>query len=157
MTFYLVGNGEAVAKAELTEENGWTASVTVLRNADGKEIEYKWVEPTVSGYKLASETSADGKTTFTNTPVNKEPTTHTVTIKYRTPEGKPVAKPVVLTLKTGDKYDVVSPKIDGYTCQWPRVIGIVPDRDIVITVYYTEDFVPAFIGDVYINSGDCFE
>ena len=169
LTFFLMGNGQTVGQAVLSEENGWQATLTVPRSAGGAPIDYRWLEQAVAGYTFASETTEDGLTTVTNTPIQRpgDRTPHTLTIRYRAITGEPVAPDMADTLLEGDAYDVLSPTVAGYRCLRPRVTGAMPNRDVVYTVFYVpegdstvviDDFEkPLGLGEVIINTGDCFE
>jgi len=60
-----LSNGETV---ELSESNGWTATLTGLpKYAAGKEIVYTWTEPeNIEGYELVSQTANGTMTILTN-------------------------------------------------------------------------------------------
>ena len=57
-----------VAKVKLNEENGWSATVGGLpAMKGGAPIQYKWIEPSVTGYTLTEMETTGQLTTITNT------------------------------------------------------------------------------------------
>ena len=70
LTVKLMADGSEVQSFDLTETNGWSASVTVPKCKNGSAISYTWTEGSMpDGYtQQSSQVSADGlTTTITNT------------------------------------------------------------------------------------------
>ena len=62
---YTLSNGDTIT---LNEANNWEGSIKgLIKNANGKEIEYSWTEASVEGYKLTNVSVNDYITIFTNT------------------------------------------------------------------------------------------
>ena len=66
------------------------------------------------------------------------PTERTLTIQYQYEDGSQAAEPAIKTYEAGAAYQVVSPVLNGYTADKPTVSGVMPDRDLTITVVYTK-------------------
>ena len=102
LTVKLLKNGIEIDSIDLTEVNGWTATITDLQKyEDGKEIEYSWKEESVpEGYEL-TDVSANGTiTTLTNThgPAETEAAVRKVWEDSENQAGKrPVSLEVTLT------------------------------------------------------------
>ncbi|MBE6731079.1 MAG: Cna B-type domain-containing protein [Ruminococcaceae bacterium] len=75
VTVTLLGNGEAVAEAELSEENQWTYTFEELpvytEGEVGKAVEYTFEEAEVEGYESEFSDIVEGKVTLTNTHENE--------------------------------------------------------------------------------------
>ena len=95
-----------------------------------------------------------------------------LTIHYVDLYGTTMAPDYTDTLYTGDGYHVESPVIEGYRTQTPLVAGMMPARDLVITViYYPETIVhrrvrqvvfeeydtPLGVGSQSMDVGECIE
>lgn len=166
---YLMQDNDVAGKVTLTPNNTWTASITGLpKYEQGREIVYTWVEPSVYGYERGSVELEGNRTTITNKLLEKEPDDHeyTLTIYYLYINGETAAPTVIEIHRAGDKYDVVSPVIPGYTASILKVQGIMPSRDVEYTVIYTptdehqaiEDIeTPLGMGAIHINVGDCLD
>lgn len=73
----------------------------------------------------------------TDTPRSTKPTEYNLDIDYVYADGSPTNIPHYhATLKFGDAYRVVSPEIQGYTCDTPVVEGTMPARDMYYKVVY---------------------
>ncbi len=71
-TILLGYNGE-IRVVRLSELNNWTATVTGLtRYADGKQIQYTWLEPDIAGYQKTSVVTTGNTTVFTNTRIPED-------------------------------------------------------------------------------------
>ncbi len=64
---------------------------------------------------------------------------YTLTINYVYQDGNIVAPPHIQNLAGDEEYNVVSPVIDNYISSKPVVSGIMPRRDLYITVVYVLD------------------
>lgn len=91
---------------------------------------------------------------------------YTLTIYYIYANGTTAAPTYTEVLHAGDRYDVDSPEITGYQPSLKKVKGVMPARDVTVTVIYTtkgrytiiEDYqTPLGIGNVNLNAGECFE
>ena len=75
VTVTLLGNGEAVAEAELSEENEWSYTFEELpvytEGEVGKAVEYTFEETEVEGYESEFSDIVEGKVTLTNTHENE--------------------------------------------------------------------------------------
>lgn len=69
-------------------------------------------------------------------PVPDEKPKHTVTIKYIYEDGTPAAESYVEELEEGNEYNVISPNIDTYEPDQPKIEGVIADDDIEHTVIY---------------------
>lgn len=73
----------------------------------------------------------------TGTPRDTKPTEYNLDIDYVYADGSPTNIPHYhAVLKFGDAYRIVSPEIQGYTCDTPVVEGTMPARDIYYKVVY---------------------
>ena len=84
-------------------------------------------------------------------------------------DGTTAAETYTATLNTGDAYSVVSPVIEGYRTDLTIVEGIMPARNVTVTVIYVlrpagpglvtiDDFMtPLGLGLGGLNIGDCVE
>ena len=97
----------------------------------------------------------------------------TLTINYRYIGGGVAAPTYTAPLLFGDAYDVASPTRAGYRRSQARVTGIMPDGNVVVTVYYIpigtpvpppddliiiDDYGTALgLGNLSLNAGDCIE
>ncbi len=67
------------------------------------------------------------------------PAEYTVTINYLYKEnGTPAANPHTETLPAGSEFSVDSPVIDGFTPDYEKVSGTVPEKDITYNIYYSK-------------------
>lgn len=67
LNMILLGSNGDIHVVRLTEQNNWTATVTNLpRYADGKEVQYTWLEPDIAGYQKTSVVTTGTTTVFTN-------------------------------------------------------------------------------------------
>ena len=63
----LTANGSMVQQVTLSDENGWTATVSGLpADLDGKPIAYAWSEPEITNYTQESTETTGTVTIFTN-------------------------------------------------------------------------------------------
>ncbi|MBE5804317.1 MAG: hypothetical protein E7316_07380, partial [Clostridiales bacterium] len=71
--------------------------------------------------------------------VDPLPVKYRVTVRYwyDQVDGKPAADTFTKQYASGDRYNVVSPKIPGYTVDISKVKGVVEDADVVYDVIYT--------------------
>ncbi len=173
VTVTLNANGKAVGNVTLDAANNWTATIDNLPvNENGKAITYTWTEGAVAGYRLSNTTvttTADGDTTTLTNTLNPvaNPVRHRLRIYYRYLDGSEAAPTVDEEHAAGDRYDVDSPKIEGYRASQANVNGIMPNYDVEYVVLYlpvkgvyeiiTDYDTPLAIGEVYINIGECFE
>ena len=69
-----------------------------------------------------------------------------LTIRYIFVSGETAAPSYDETLQAGTEFSIPSPEISGYTTVTPLVSGVMPKRDVVLTVVYLgeEDEVSAF-------------
>lgn len=75
--------------------------------------------------------------TKTTTPkTNQQPTNYDLDIDYVFEDGSQAKPHYHAQLKFGDAYRVVSPTIDGYTCDTPVVEGVMPARNMYYKVIY---------------------
>lgn len=73
----------------------------------------------------------------TGTPRDTKPTEYNFDIDYVYADGSPTNIPHYhAVLKFGDAYRIVSPEIQGYTCDTPVVEGTMPARDMYYKVVY---------------------
>jgi hypothetical protein len=90
---------------------------------------------------------------------------NTLTIRYRLTDGTEIRAPYRQTVKTGEKYDIISPVIPGYKASMLRVAGTNHGRDEEYTVLYipedwviiTEPDTPLYAGETQIQIGICEE
>ena len=108
LTVTLLRNGEEFGQTvELSEETGWSATVTGLASldGDGKPYEYTWREPENADYPIVSSSTSGSVTTITNT--HKPETTQTTVLKIwdddNNRDGKR-PKEIIVLLSTGDEY-----------------------------------------------------
>ena len=90
-----------------------------------------------------------------------------LTIWYIYWDGRPAAPTYVHIHWPGEKYDVISPVIPGYTATILRVSGTMPYRDVEYTVIYIPDTAklipiddydtPLGLGELQMHVGVCFE
>lgn len=59
-----------------------------------------------------------------------------VTVKYIYEDGTPAAESYVEELESGDEYSVISPEIENYAPDQPKVEGVIVDQDIEHIVVY---------------------
>ena len=159
-------NTPAMAPITLTRANNWTATVLVpYQTADGRPIVYEWIEAAVPGYRL-SDTLVDGVvTTLVNERLAPVPEgTFTLTVHYRYLDGTEAAATVTEEYTAGEAYSIGSPVIEGYFANRLVVSGVMPNRDVTVTVLYfkpgevIEDYQTALgLGNVYSNLGECLE
>lgn len=65
---------------------------------------------------------------------------YTVTINYLYKEdNSPAAEPYTGTLAAGSEFSIDSPEIDGFTPDYAKISGTVPENDIIYNVYYTKN------------------
>ena len=90
---------------------------------------------------------------------------YTLTIYYRTLDGKEVFPLYTGKYKEGDPYDIESPVLAGYHAVLLRVTGNMPGRNVEVTVLYIPEGtkvienveVPLGVGRMVTNKGDCLE
>lgn len=90
---------------------------------------------------------------------------YTLTIYYRTLDGKEVFPLYYDKYREGDPYDIESPVLAGYRATLLRVTGNMPGRNVEVTVLYIpegtvviDEFeAPLGVGQMVINKGDCLE
>ena len=90
---------------------------------------------------------------------------YTLTIYYRTLDGKEVFPMYWQKLREGDPYDVESPVLAGYRAILLRVTGNMPARNVEVTVLYVPEGTkviekfesPLGVGKTVLNKGDCLE
>ena len=143
-------------------KDNWTASIRLPVFKNGTRVEYEWTEEGITGYRLTllEEDGSDYILTNTWTTVTKEKTvtkTETVTETKEVPVKKKVVKTVKpkqvkLTIQywndttqafdsyeavyeSGQKYNVVSPTMTGYSVSKSVVSGVIKS-DTVINVKY---------------------
>ena len=78
LTVTLLADGKEAQTVDLSEQNRWSAAVTVPAKDRGTAIVYSWAEPRVSGYTFSQE-SDQTATTFINT--HKPATTRRIATK----------------------------------------------------------------------------
>ena len=117
------------------------------------------------GYRL-SDTLVDGVvTTLVNERLAPVPEgTFTLTVHYRYLDGTEAAATVTEEYTAGEAYSIGSPVIEGYFANRLVVSGVMPNRDVTVTVLYfkpgevIEDYQTALgLGNVYSNLGECLE
>ena len=160
ITVRLTANGAVVNTVYLHRGNGWSATLTNLPvNQNGQPITYAWQEVTPEGYRLESNVTEGTVTTLTNRQIYR------LTIYYRYRNGRTAAPTVVEWHDEGDGYNVVSPVIPGYKADILVVKGTMPGHDVeYIVIYVPENSIliddprtPLGLGEVIINTGECFE
>lgn len=131
----LRGNGTNVLGISLNEENNWSTTVSNLpMNENGRTIEYIWYERTVSGgYYAVSSTTSGGNTTLVNSNL------YNLTIHYHYVDGSEAHEDYKDRLPAGGTFVIDSPELQGYTASQAAVVGMMPARDLVITVIYTAE------------------
>lgn len=103
---------------------------------------------------------------------------YTLTVQYRYLDGTVAATDTVMrNMRYGDPYTIASPVIAGYVANQTSVSGVMPEGNVVLTVYYAatparnmlgnepprmfvlidEYGIPLGVGNVVMNVGDCFE
>ena len=163
----LSATGASSEEENLIVDSGdWWAIVRVANEtADGVQISYRWDEGDVDGYKQIAYDSDGISTTITNEKMAVVPEgIFTLTVNYVYLDGSEAAESVVEIHAAGEDYNVVSPVIEGYIASMPVVFGVMPSRDVIVTVIYVkpgeiiDDYGTALgLGDVYSNLGECFE
>ena len=163
----LTGSGGETRQVTLSADNNWTATVTGLPRYDnGREINYSWSEPSISGYEQTSVSTTGTTTVFTNTRKYSGSTVkkYTLTIHYRYPDGTTAAPDYTGTYKKDSRYSVDSPEIEGYVAMIGRVTGVMPGHDMEYIVIYLpldeivhNDRTGTGPGRVILNVGDCLE
>ncbi|OUP63512.1 hypothetical protein B5F11_20510 [Anaerotruncus colihominis] len=124
-------------------EDGSQAAEPAIRSLAAGDL-YEVVSPVLSGYTAdkptVSGTMPDSDLTITVIYTAIPPTTtdHTLTIQYHYEDGSQAAELAIKTYQAGAAYQVVSPVLNGYTADKPTVSGVMPDRDLTITVVYTK-------------------
>lgn len=168
LTVYLMNGRRIAGTATLTPENNWTAT---LRNlpiyADGVEINYRWVEADVLGYRQTAIRTTGNTTTIVNTleELPEDDNEYTLTVFYRFLDGSTAAPTITGVYRKGDPYDILSPVIEGYKATLLRIAGNMPGRNVEFTVIYVPDDLvlieeidtPLGLGRVVANVGDCLE
>lgn len=67
---------------------------------------------------------------------------HTLTVNYRYEDGTQAAPPVIRSLTSGSQYSITSPVISGHNVDTLIVLGVMPDKDLTVTVTYVKNYVP---------------
>lgn len=119
-----------VAPASYTEKNG----VFLRKLSEGKygeDVEDLLVNLDDGRLAIKVESRKTG------TPRDTKPTEYNLDIDYVYANGSPTNIPHYhAVLKFGDAYRIVSPEIQGYTCDTPVVEGTMPARDMYYKVVY---------------------
>ena len=130
---------------------------------------YDVVSPPKAGYSVDIERVKGTLTKDTEYDVHYTRTEYTLTILYQYADGTTAAETYTATLNTGGAYSVVSPVIEGYRTDLTIVEGIMPARNVTVTVIYVQrpagpglvtidDFMtPLGLGLGGLNIGDCVE
>ena len=75
------------------------------------------------------------------TDVEVKPEVHTIQVEYVYEDGTPVKDPTIINKEYGKNYEIVSPKIPGFTPDIPTVEGIVGHDDVhVVVTYYADTY-----------------
>ena len=128
--------------------------------------EYNVFSPELEGYTRSLERAIGVITADTVIDVIYTPNTYLLTILYRYENGTEAAPTAAEMVMAGETYYQASPIIPGYRANQPIVTGIMPARNVTITVIYTPDRgtieiddydTPLGLGNVGINVGDCYE
>lgn len=131
----LFANGERILGQTLSDANDWTITVENLpMNENGRPIEYIWYERTVSGgYYAVSSTTSGGNTTLVNSNL------YNLIIHYHYVDGSEAHEDYKDRLPAGGTFVIDSPELQGYTASQVAVVGMMPARDLEITVIYTAE------------------
>lgn len=70
--------------------------------------------------------------------------THTLTVRYLDPDGQSLWESYVGVYEEGETYSLLSPTINGYTPNATLTQGVVGDANIVVTVTYSPNNIPAY-------------
>ncbi|MBQ6503052.1 MAG: Cna B-type domain-containing protein [Flexilinea sp.] len=134
----LRSNGTTILGVSLNEGNNWSATADNLPlNENGSPVSYVWYEQTLrGGYYAVSSTTAGNTTTLVNSNL------HTLVIHYRYADGSEAFTDYTDRLGAGETFVVDSPELTGYTASQVSVVGIMPSRDVEITVIYTPEGQP---------------
>ena len=99
-----------------------------------------------------------------------------LTINYLFSGGSKAAESYTAQLAAGDRYSVTSPTVNGYIPDQAVVAGVMPERDVQITVFYIPLIIipeaipvtpepvrpsmpeaPMRLSNVGLNAGECIE
>jgi uncharacterized repeat protein (TIGR01451 family) len=128
--------------------------------------EYNVFSPELEGYSRNPERVTGIIVTDTVIDVIYTPNTYLLTILYRYENGTEAAPTAADVIMAGETYYQASPHIPGYRANPAIVTGVMPARNVTITVIYTPDRgtipiddydTPLGLGNVGINVGDCYE
>ena len=104
-----------------------------------------------------------------NVTIPEEKNPYKLTIRYIYEDGTPAHQTYEGTYWPDTEYNVISPRIDGYTASILRVEGVMPERDLQFTVIYirNDDSIvivnipeyetPLGLGELQMHVGVCFE
>lgn len=131
----LQANGERILGRTLSDENNWSLTVDNLpTNENGSPITYVWFEQSAgSGYYAVSSSTSGNTTTLVNSNL------YTLTIHYRFTDETQAAPDHVDRMAVGEVFAVESPEVTGYVTTQTTVAGVMPSRDMEITVYYAAE------------------
>ena len=121
--------------------------------------------PQLAGYAADTELLQGTITENMEITIVYQAKVNTLTIRYRLTDGTEIRAPYRQTVRTGEKYDVISPVIPGYKASMLRVAGTNHGRDEEYTVLYipedwviiTEPDTPLYAGETQIQIGICEE
>jgi hypothetical protein len=177
---YLMANGEVIRSLTLSE-GGWSASIAGLptRTADGQPIVYTWAATAATGYTQVINVNGTATTVvYTHVPSTEDTNTwHQVRVQYQYLDGTPASADAVASYQPGTSYSLPVQNIPGYIPSVQVVEGVMGDHDVTYTVIYVPnettgldgvntpvrifnigDYETALgLGEVYVNTGDCFE
>ena len=132
---------------------------------------YNVKSPAIEGFTPDMDVVAGTLNGDTNVDVIYSRNSYTLTIRYLDMNGNVIATTYRKVFFYGDRYSVKSPAVAGYEAVRGTVTGTMPARNVQITVRYNplgqppveeletiSDYAtPLGLGNVVMNSGDCFE
>jgi uncharacterized repeat protein (TIGR01451 family) len=128
--------------------------------------EYNVFSPVLEGYTRTPERVIGVITGDVEEWVIYTANEYTLIILYRYEDGREAAPTSADVVRAGETYLQASPTIQGYRHSIAVVTGVMPPRNLTITVIYTpngggiiiDDYdTPLGLGNVGMNVGDCYE